>query len=89
LAVINGVAAAPFLVVVMWVSSSQRLMGRLREPQGGQDPRVAHGNDHGCRSDRHVRHRRYQYLPDPVSMTFQVWETQEPKVDQSGEATEG
>jgi len=26
-AVINGVAAAPFLVVVMWVSSSQRLMG--------------------------------------------------------------
>jgi len=27
-AVINGVAAAPFLVVVMWVSSSQRLMGK-------------------------------------------------------------
>lgn len=27
MAVINGVAAAPFLVVVMWVSSSQRLMG--------------------------------------------------------------
>lgn len=26
-AVINGVIAAPFLVVVMWVSSSQRLMG--------------------------------------------------------------
>jgi NRAMP (natural resistance-associated macrophage protein)-like metal ion transporter len=26
-AVLNGVAAAPFLVVVMWVSSSQRLMG--------------------------------------------------------------
>jgi Mn2+/Fe2+ NRAMP family transporter len=26
-AVINGVAAAPFLVVVMWVSSSERLMG--------------------------------------------------------------
>ena len=26
-AVINGVAAAPFLVVVMWISSSQRLMG--------------------------------------------------------------
>jgi Mn2+/Fe2+ NRAMP family transporter len=26
-AVINGVAAAPFLVVVMWVSSSKRLMG--------------------------------------------------------------
>jgi Mn2+/Fe2+ NRAMP family transporter len=26
-AVINGVAAAPFLVVVMWVSSSQRIMG--------------------------------------------------------------
>ncbi|MHB8506592.1 MAG: NRAMP family divalent metal transporter, partial [Acidimicrobiales bacterium] len=26
-AVINGVAAAPFLVVVMWVSSSRRLMG--------------------------------------------------------------
>ena len=24
---INGVAAAPFLVVVMWVSSSERLMG--------------------------------------------------------------
>jgi Mn2+/Fe2+ NRAMP family transporter len=26
-AVINGVAAAPFLVVVMWVSSDKRLMG--------------------------------------------------------------
>jgi Mn2+/Fe2+ NRAMP family transporter len=26
-AVLNGVAAAPFLVVVMWVSSSKRLMG--------------------------------------------------------------
>jgi NRAMP (natural resistance-associated macrophage protein)-like metal ion transporter len=26
-AVINGVAAAPFLVVVMWISSSQRIMG--------------------------------------------------------------
>jgi NRAMP (natural resistance-associated macrophage protein)-like metal ion transporter len=26
-AVLNGVAAAPFLVVVMWVSSSERLMG--------------------------------------------------------------
>jgi Mn2+/Fe2+ NRAMP family transporter len=26
-AVLNGVAAAPFLVVVMWVSSSQRIMG--------------------------------------------------------------
>jgi Mn2+/Fe2+ NRAMP family transporter len=26
-AVINGVAAAPFLVVVMWVSSSRRIMG--------------------------------------------------------------
>ena len=26
-AVINGVAAAPFLVVVMWISSSERLMG--------------------------------------------------------------
>ena len=26
-AVINGVAAAPFLVVVMWVSSDRRLMG--------------------------------------------------------------
>ena len=26
-AVINGVAAAPFLVVVMWVSGSRRLMG--------------------------------------------------------------
>jgi Mn2+/Fe2+ NRAMP family transporter len=26
-AVINGVAAAPFLVVVMWVSSSRQLMG--------------------------------------------------------------
>jgi Mn2+/Fe2+ NRAMP family transporter len=26
-AVINGVAATPFLVVVMWVSSERRLMG--------------------------------------------------------------
>jgi Mn2+/Fe2+ NRAMP family transporter len=26
-AVINGVAAAPFLVVVMWVSSDRRIMG--------------------------------------------------------------
>jgi Mn2+/Fe2+ NRAMP family transporter len=26
-AVINGVAAAPFLVVVMWISGSRQLMG--------------------------------------------------------------
>ena len=26
-AVVNGVAAAPFLVVVMWVSSSRQIMG--------------------------------------------------------------
>ncbi|MHB1511120.1 MAG: hypothetical protein ACYCST_18175 [Acidimicrobiales bacterium] len=35
-AVINGVAAAPFLVVVMWVSSSQRLMGDYVNGKAGK-----------------------------------------------------
>ena len=36
--------------------------GRLRERQGGQDPRVDYRGAHGCRSHRPVRHRRRQPL---------------------------
>ena len=64
-AVINGVAAAPFLVVVMWVSGSKRLMGDYVNGNAAKILGWTHRRDHGRRSHRPVRHRRNQHLTKP------------------------
>jgi Mn2+/Fe2+ NRAMP family transporter len=56
-AVVNGVAAAPFLVVVMLVSSNRGTHGRERQRQGFIDHRLGYDCLDGGRSRCSLRHR--------------------------------
>ena len=55
-AVINGIAAAPFLIVVMLISSEPVDHGRAPQPATRHHPRLEHGSAHGAVRRRAAGH---------------------------------